>query len=192
MTELLTLFLACFIVAIVPGPLAVVAFQGGLERPAAFVFGLLGQLLGLAIMTNILVLLGNSLSVAEANWFLALAGLALLTLGIKTLTTIRKSKGGGAVTFGGTFVLAFTNPKAVLGFGPPLLLFHGANVSTNAVLWATTALISAVTLSMLIYFALGRLVSDQKIVGQLRKICGVLLVAAGVAFLVRQLAVWVA
>ena len=192
MPELLSLFLACFVVAAVPGPLAVVAFQGGLENPAAFLSGLFGQLLGLAIMTNILVLLGGSLSIAEAKWFWGIAGLALVTLGLKSLVSEAAAKGGSAVTFLGTFVLAFTNPKAVLGFGPPLLLFHRAGVSAYSVLLSTCVLLIAVAMSMLIYFALGRFFHDAKVVGRLRRICGSLLVLAGVALFARQLIALVA
>ena len=186
MTVIVSLFTACLVVAIIPGPLAVIAFQGGSDDPKGFVFGLFGQLLGLAIMTNILVVFGSSLAITEAWWFRGASGVALLVLGIKTLTVKRKGKLGQGVTFLGTFVLAFTNPKAVLGFGPPLLLFHGSKLTIDQIILATSALLAAVCISMIFYFGLGRLIARQNIIRLLRTMCGYLLILAGIYFIVLQ------
>lgn len=168
----LALLAALFLVALVPGPLAIVAFYGGTQGLRTFVSGLAGQVCALLITTNAIVITGASLNVTQSSWFTPLAALALLALGLSIL----RSKGGqrppDALAFASTFLMAAGNPKAIFGFGPPLLAFHGETLSVARIITSSILLIIAVSISMAAYFALGKMTQQRSVVQAIRFFAG--------------------
>lgn len=186
MSDELALFGALFLVALVPGPLAIIAFYGGTQGFRTFVSGLLGQLTALLITTNLIAITGTSLNVTQSRWFLPLAALALLILGLSIL----RSKGGkrppDTLAFATTFLMAAGNPKAIFGFGPPLLVFHGNAFEVSRLIASSAILVAAVTISMAAYFALGKLTQNRTIVGGIRNLAGLCLILFAVALLAQH------
>ena len=101
-----------FIVAIIPGPLAIVAFYGGTQGVIPFLAGLLGQLCGLIIVSNLIATLGVSSGITNQPWFLPMAALALIWLGVRIITADKKGRPKDSLTFASTFLMAAANPKA--------------------------------------------------------------------------------
>lgn len=150
------LFTGLFLIAIVPGPLSVVAFNGGTESARSFLIGLAGQLVGLLIMTNLLTLLGGRVDLINNQWLMPVAAGMLIILGIRAMFGTGKSKKAPHLTFIATFSMAFSNPKAIFGFVPQLMLFQSTTSSRAISLWTNSSLVVAVSLSMCFYFLLGR------------------------------------
>lgn len=187
MNEILALFSAFFVVAIIPGPLAIVAFYGGTRGLTPFLTGLMGQLLGLIIITNIIATLGASSGFNKQPWFLSVAAVALVWLGFRIITADKKGKPADRLTFASTFMMAASNPKAILGFGPPLLFFHRDGITSLALLLSSAVLIAAVSLAMIFYFGLGSFVKDRSIVRYIRLGAGFLLAGFGLLILFAEL-----
>ena len=188
MNETLALFTALFIVTIIPGPLAIVAFYGGTRGLAPFLAGLAGQLLGLIIVSNLIVIVGGSTGITNNSWFLPLAAISLIWLGLRIFSADKKGRPADTLTFASTFMMAAANPKAILGFGPPLLLFHRNGPDISLLIYSTAILVTAVSLSMVFYFFLGMILKNSKVVKYIRKGSGIFLASFGALILMRE--VW--
>jgi len=187
MNEYLALFSTFFIVAIIPGPLAIIAFYGGTRGIGPFLAGLLGQLSGLIIVSNLIAFLGVKSGITDQSWFLPLGAIALIWLGYRIITAERKGRPKDSLTFASTFLMAASNPKAILGFGPPLLWFHRDGVTIPALFQSTGILIAAVSLSMLAYFILGMMLKSNVAVKYIRQGAGMLIALLGALVLVREI-----
>jgi homoserine/homoserine lactone efflux protein len=146
---------ACFIVAIIPGPMVALVVANSLSRgPRAGLANVAGAQLGLAIMIGVLVVGLASVIATMGVWFdwLRLAGAAyLIWIGIKML----RAAGGSwspakvAAPRGGFFLQGFlvmmSNPKVLLFFGAFIPQFVNPDGDTmgQVVLLGVTAMIVA-------------------------------------------------
>ncbi|GGK21249.1 hypothetical protein [Salinarimonas ramus] len=186
MTELALLFASCFLVAIVPGPLALITFHGGTDGWRPFLTGLSGQLLGLALVGTTIIAAGSVTDILANPWFERAAALCLIALGI-IIWRGKKSGRAGALSFASTFGMAATNPKAILGFGPALVLYHGTAgpVGAASLMLTIGALWAAVSAAMVIYYILGRTLRDARALVWVRRGAALILVAVGLLLLLR-------
>jgi threonine/homoserine/homoserine lactone efflux protein len=186
MSDLFYLFIGLCIVAAIPGPLAVVAFQGGTENARSFLTGLAGQLLGLILMTSLLIYFGTRTELISNKWLPPLAAGMMMILGIKSITSRGKAQPAAALTFASTFTMAFSNPKAIFGFGPQLILFTSNDHLVLPVMWANLALVLAVSLTMTVYFVIGRFFRDRRIIARIRILSGAVLMIFSVYILFKH------
>jgi threonine/homoserine/homoserine lactone efflux protein len=183
--ELVYLFLGLCIVAVVPGPLAVIAFQGGAENARSFLIGLAGQLLGLILMTSALIYFGTRIETLHGKWLFPAASCMMMILGIKAIVSRGVSRPPEGLTFVSTFIMAFSNPKAIFGFGPQLILFSSNEHLDNPVFLANLVLVLAVSLTMTFYFSLGRFWRCRVVVERIRIVSGAVLIAFSIVLAVR-------
>jgi threonine/homoserine/homoserine lactone efflux protein len=185
---------ACFVVAVIPGPMVALVVANGLTHGTrAALLNVAGAQLGLAVMLGTLVVGLASLIAAMGWWFdgLKLIGAAyLIWLGWKLL----RSSGafdparGTARPRGGFFLQGFlvmlSNPKVLLFFGAfiPQFVDQAGDVAAQTVLLGLTAMAVA-TLSDGAYAVLtgraGRALSRRR-VRLASRVGGVCLVGGGI------------
>lgn len=146
---------ACFIVAIIPGPMVALVVANSLSQgPRAGLANVAGAQLGLAIMLGVLIVGLASVIATMGLWFdwLRLAGAAyLIWIGIKMLRAAGGSWTPAAIAAprGGFFLQGFlvmmSNPKVLLFFGAFIPQFVNPDGDTLAqvVLLGVTAMIVA-------------------------------------------------
>jgi len=128
---------ACFVFAVVPGPIVTLVVANSLRHGARAGFAnVAGAQLGLAVMIGI-VAVGLTSIIAAAGWWLdwlRLAGAAYLTwLGIKLLRSSGQLGALGAETaprggfFWQGFLVLMSNPKALFFFGAFIPQFVNPN-----------------------------------------------------------------
>ena len=136
-------------------------------------------------MVNIIAYAGSKFNLENAKFIRYFGGFALMYLGYSALSVRKKKPQAKSITFFSTFALALTNPKAILGFVPAILLYNSRQDQIFAHISSTGILVIAVSSAMICYFLLGYFFKETRIVKYVRIVSGFLLVLFGVVVLLQ-------
>jgi threonine/homoserine/homoserine lactone efflux protein len=185
---------ACFVVAVIPGPMVALVVANSLSHgPRAGLANVAGSQLGLAIMLGVLVVGLSSVIATMGVWFdwLRFAGaLYLIWIGIKMLRASGGSLDAVKITAprGGFFLQGFlvmmSNPKVLLFFGafiPQFVRVEGDTTAQVMLLGVTAMVVAMVSDGM--YAVLSGRVGRMLSRGRLRALSvasGLCLIGGGV------------
>lgn len=89
------------------------------------------------------------------------------------------------VAFGTTLTMALSNPKAILGFGMPIIWFNSDKFGLFPIVGTLLSLYFAVGFAMVAYYYLGKIIGTTSMLLTVRKISSALLCFMGLYIFIR-------